>query len=285
MRIFPKIFISILCFVILIIFSLSFILAQYQIAYTEQDVKGQNMILGDFLSKEIEIGYQSEWPYESLSKLAEREDFMFWWVVKEDGSIYRADNVSFIGTNAFDYFPEMEVQKESVYTNKAENYAIYSKTISIGENKLQFWLGFSLGAVSKTVNTMILTVLAVSSIAIIILGIFLFFAIRSFTNPVKKMLEGAREISKGNFDVRTDIKTKDEIGNLSSEFNNMAKSLKESKVKLEEYSKSLEEEVKNRTKELEEKNTELERFNKLAVGRELKMIELKKKLKEKESKQ
>ncbi len=285
MRIFPKIFISILCFVILIIFSLSFILAQYQIAYTEQDVKGQNMILGDFLSKEIEIGYQSEWPYESLSKLAEREDFMFWWVVKEDGSIYRADNVSFIGTNAFDYFPEMEVQKESVYTNKAENYAIYSKTISIGENKLQFWLGFSLGAVSKTVNTMILTVLAVSSIAIIILGIFLFFAIRSFTNPVKKMLEGAREISKGNFDVRTDIKTKDEIGNLSSEFNNMAKSLKESKVKLEEYNKSLEEEVKNRTKELEEKNTELERFNKLAVGRELKMIELKKKLKEKESKQ
>jgi len=47
---------------------------------------------------------------------------------------------------------------------------------------------------------------------------------------------------------------------------------------LKELAESLDEQVKERTKELQEKMKELERFNKLAVGRELKMIELKKEI-------
>jgi len=47
---------------------------------------------------------------------------------------------------------------------------------------------------------------------------------------------------------------------------------------LEQLSQSLEEKVDKRTKELQEKIKELEKFQKLVVGRELKMIELKKKL-------
>lgn len=44
---------------------------------------------------------------------------------------------------------------------------------------------------------------------------------------------------------------------------------------LRELSETLEEQVRERTKKLEEKMAELENFNKLAVGRELKMMELK----------
>lgn len=47
---------------------------------------------------------------------------------------------------------------------------------------------------------------------------------------------------------------------------------------LEKARQILEKEVKERTKELEEKMDELERMNQLMVGRELKMIELKKKI-------
>lgn len=48
---------------------------------------------------------------------------------------------------------------------------------------------------------------------------------------------------------------------------------------LRELSESLEEQVKERTKELQGKIEELERFNKLAMGRELKMVELKEEIK------
>ena len=63
-----------------------------------------------------------------------------------------------------------------------------------------------------------------------------------------------------------------------------AKQLLEIKVKartqeLEELAASLEENVKERTKELQEKIDELERFQRLTVGRELKMIALKEELK------
>ncbi len=53
---------------------------------------------------------------------------------------------------------------------------------------------------------------------------------------------------------------------------------------LEEFSKDLEKSVQERTKDLENKVEELEKFSKLTVGREMRMIELKEKLKELEEK-
>lgn len=53
-------------------------------------------------------------------------------------------------------------------------------------------------------------------------------------------------------------------------------------LELEKHSKNLEAKVEERTRELEEKLSDLSRLNKLMVDRELKMIELKKKVKESE---
>ncbi|MFC1809658.1 HD domain-containing phosphohydrolase [Candidatus Omnitrophota bacterium] len=45
------------------------------------------------------------------------------------------------------------------------------------------------------------------------------------TRPIKKLLEGTRVIASGNLDYHVDIKRKDEIGELSDSFNEMAASL------------------------------------------------------------
>jgi len=68
-----------------------------------------------------------------------------------------------------------------------------------------------------------------------------------------------------------------------------AKSVLEVRVKartkeLKELADSLEGQVKERTQELQERVNELERFHQLTVGRELKMIELKEKIRELEEK-
>jgi hypothetical protein len=64
-------------------------------------------------------------------------------------------------------------------------------------------------------------------------------------------------------------------GELEEERSTLEVKVKARTKELENLAKELEGKVKERTRKLEEKMEELEKFNKLAVGRELKMIELK----------
>ncbi|MBD3208526.1 MAG: HAMP domain-containing protein [Candidatus Nealsonbacteria bacterium] len=117
--------------------------------------------------------------------------------------------------------------------------------------------------------------------------VIVFLSTNLITKPIKKLRETAKEMAQGNLEIRTNIKTNDEIEDLSKEFDTMAEKLKkskdslETKVKertkeLEELTKTLEKRVDQRTTELKSKLEELERFRKFAVDRETRMIELKK---------
>jgi len=131
-------------------------------------------------------------------------------------------------------------------------------------------------------------VLVLSFVLAIVSG---FYLSRRITRPIINLRDAAIRIGKGSLDTQIRVKAGNEVGELASAFNQMTIDLKKSRKELEEYSKNLEEKVKERTKELEkskkeleETNYDLERFNKLAVGRELRMIELKKRIKELEEK-
>ncbi|MGM0482881.1 MAG: HAMP domain-containing protein [Patescibacteria group bacterium] len=131
-------------------------------------------------------------------------------------------------------------------------------------------------------------------------------------DPLRNVSKGAEIMGKGNLDHRIDVSNQDEIGTLARTLNKLAGDLKgnynrmkdqtdrlkeseaglqevkkslEKKVQdrtreLEELNKSLEDKVEERTKELQDRVDELEKFHKLTTGRELKMIELKEKIKE-----
>jgi nitrate/nitrite-specific signal transduction histidine kinase len=132
---------------------------------------------------------------------------------------------------------------------------------------------------------------------------------RKVFRPLIILQEGARKLGGGQLETKIEIKTDNEFETLALTFNEMASKLwssyrvleekvrertaeleaerggleqkiKERTKQLEELTGDLEQKIKERTKELQEKMQDLERFNKLAVGRELKMIELKKGLKE-----
>lgn len=138
---------------------------------------------------------------------------------------------------------------------------------------------------------------------------------RSLTRPLRRLLKGTHEIAKGNLNFKIEAESRDEIGELSIRFNEMIEQLKEAKLMLEKrvqartselkkitdaleearatleirvqartkelegLTKNLEGQVQQRTKELQDKIKQLEKFQKLSVGRELKMIELKKEIK------
>ena len=115
----------------------------------------------------------------------------------------------------------------------------------------------------------------------IIIVVLIFSLIRfKILQPIERLRKATSEIAKGKLKTKINIKSKDEIGNLSSAFMKMTSDLRKSRSELEKHSHDLEKQVKKRTREMESKIDELERFNKFSVGRELKMVELKRRIKE-----
>ncbi|MBU4321460.1 MAG: ATP-binding protein [Thermodesulfovibrionales bacterium] len=92
-------------------------------------------------------------------------------------------------------------------------------------------------------------------------GFIVIYVRRSIIKPVWKLKDAAKEIGKGNFDVRVDIKTSDEIGSLSKTFNDMAQSLDFLFKQNIELIEGLEEKARKRIKELEETKLQAEAAN------------------------
>jgi len=75
---------------------------------------------------------------------------------------------------------------------------------------------------------------------------------RSVTKPIKELVIGAEQFSKGNLKYKAKVNSDDELGNLANSFNEIAE-------KLDFLYSSLEQKVKDRTNELSVKNEQLEK--------------------------
>lgn len=126
----------------------------------------------------------------------------------------------------------------------------------------------------------------VSIMVIVIVSVFSaavsgFIFSRSIAEPVMELARASAGM-KGDYSGAKKVKFApgDEIGDLAGTFNQMVDDIKRRDEALLIKNKDLE----KSKKDLESKVAELVRFNKLTVGRELKMIELKKRIKELEGK-
>jgi PAS domain S-box-containing protein len=113
----------------------------------------------------------------------------------------------------------------------------------------------ALPSVARLTSIMILSLTALLFIDVI-LSILIS---RTITRPIVKLHQGAEQIMKGNLDYKVGTKARDEVGQLSRQFDIMTVSLKESRAELEEHSQNLEKLVGERTAELEERIKESER--------------------------
>ena len=68
----------------------------------------------------------------------------------------------------------------------------------------------------------------------IVMAIAAFFVAKLFSRPIIKLQEATDEIANGNYDIRTNINTHDEIGQLSASFDIMAQKLKESLITIKQ---------------------------------------------------
>lgn len=77
-------------------------------------------------------------------------------------------------------------------------------------------------------------IILTSLLIILAMGLVAFFAAESLSHPLRALKKAANKIADGNFEVRTNIKTRDEIAELSTAFDSMAQKLQESLIEIKQ---------------------------------------------------
>ena len=118
----------------------------------------------------------------------------------------------------------------------------------------------SMDSAYASLDRRIENLILISAIFLVFLVLsFLFLLRKTIVKPIIVFKNAAKKIGEGNLDTRIEIKSRDELGELSDAFNHMAVDLKRSRTEIENYSKTLEKQVESRTKELDEKVIKLEK--------------------------
>lgn len=114
-----------------------------------------------------------------------------------------------------------------------------------------------------------LILLFVSVISVTLASLFVAL---EFTLRIAELRQIAHQVQVGDLSPRVNVRSSDEIGEMGVSFNIMLDALQNQQG-------SLEKSVNEKSHELEERLKELESMNRIMVGRELKMIELKEEIK------
>ncbi len=157
--------------------------------------------------------------------------------------------------------------------------------IQVGDKKNNYGLEFLGNIQDKKIqnqfNVLFLVNLVVGFLAFAIAVVLSLIISSNISAPIIKLKNAADRIGKGDLKYKIDIKSEDEVGELAEVFNRMTKELEKSKREMCEKNKKLEnitKDLKKSKEQLEEKVEELEKFQKVTIDREMKIIELKKKI-------
>lgn len=135
-------------------------------------------------------------------------------------------------------------------------------------------------------------ILSIAAFINILIGYWIHYAI---LRPIYELARAGKELVDGKAKKIISLTQYDEFKILKDLFNNLAEKIDttqksvsdidvQKEKEFERLKQTLEERVAQQTKELEEKIQALEKFQQLTIDRELKMIELKKRIAELESK-
>ena len=103
-------------------------------------------------------------------------------------------------------------------------------------------------------------------VSVILISVIISLFLREYVyKPTKRLLEGTKRIAEGDFDYRIPVMSKDELGELTLAFNNMAERLNKANLEIKELVETLELKVQQRTRELEEVHKQLLQTEKLAA--------------------
>ena len=237
--------------IIVLLFGLFFVLSSYTTYATQKaliEEKQSNLINGANLLAEQTISpyIQGITSIEYLQiRFDEFQDMLqtYAWFYAPDGELIVASDsggLNDIPANILMLAPDINLQKG--FTRTGDFYSIFDGTmISIGipiyageEQQGYIILHASMKEVDSMQQDMLSIMYMPFFVVILVLVVIFAYLSRSIIRPIAKLNTAAREYAKGNFETKTGVKRKDELGELSDSLEYMAGELS----KLDEYRKN-----------------------------------------------
>jgi len=158
-----------------------------------------------------------------------------------------------------------------------DDYLLVSKGIILDGKELgEFFIESDLSALSTAFKHSVAVIAAFLTAAILVAYLLSSRLQKIISNPILALAGVAKTITEEKeYSLRATKQTQDEVGLLIDSFNEMLEQIQQRDAQLLEINVNLEEMIKERTAKLTSANQRMMQFNRLAVSRELKMIELK----------
>lgn len=129
------------------------------------------------------------------------------------------------------------------FSDGSDYYGVYSDyrgNIVLGSSKCMLDLGLVLlveiddNEVFEPVTNLREKIIFLGVIITLVVGIATFFLSKLVSKPIIQLKNAANRVASGDFNVRTNIKTNDEIGQLANSFDQMAEKIQDSLLKIKE---------------------------------------------------
>ncbi|MGW8324181.1 MAG: ATP-binding protein [Desulfobacterales bacterium] len=229
---FYKITILVFLILILAIGVITAVSIREQTKITMNELIEKNKIISKHLSSSIKSAFWTlNWLFveKQMQEITNTKDVTFLELIKPNGEIYMSSGKKELKENVLStQLVNLEEQtlSDGLNSKTDELIKLIQTPIKIGSDKWTLIMGISLNPVKETRKRILINSIIWGS-TIFILGVLVsFWFARGLTMPIKKLVEGTKEIGKGNLDYKINIKSLGELGELADSFNDMAEDLK-----------------------------------------------------------
>ena len=171
---------------------------------------------------------------DSSVRLLKEEDGVVQW---KQPLYYNRKNDNFRNSSGF----SSKQGKAVIFKNKNKVFYQITSKITYGKETMVFQGSYDISEVYETRHQQLISFRKIFMVVIGMEIILSYFLASILTRPLQKLSQVSKQIADGDYSVRVSVNTKDEIGELSINFNYMTEQLVEKLMKLDQLLKNQEE--------------------------------------------
>ena len=164
-----------------------------------------------------------------MKESTDSEEVIFLTIMKPNGEVYMSSGDKECGEDLLSakvIRPERQIVKDMVLPKSGEITKLIITPIQIGNEHWSLIMILSLKQVENARQAILKTSIGYGSIIFILGMLISFFFSRGMYRRITQLMEGTKEIAKGNLDYKISEMGRDELGTLATSFNTMTEDLK-----------------------------------------------------------